>query len=307
MSIPKKHHFLPEFYLKRWASPGDQKIVEYRRPRPHLPVSLKRVFPSETGYIRELYSIPTRREPARRQELESGFMSPLDNAAANALAALEDTGLKPSDPSHVNAWARFVLSLLNRSPRRLDWLLVKLLENDDRVSALLEGNYDRVRGPNDPATYVAYQEAVRHPLVYEHRAELIRQMVGSDWLRSHIASMVWRVHTIEHVTDGLLTGDEPIITSNGIGEKYGFIALPVGPNRLFFAANNLPTIQSFLDQPLALENGFNDAVIRQSRWLAIGSNDQYRTFVDARLGKEDPASGGGYEERMTWNAPLRDP
>ena len=122
MSIPLKHHYLPEFYLKRWRiSPDDARVFEFRRPHPRKPIAVKKAYPSETGFGRELYAIQSRSDPKARQELESEFMSPLDSRAANALLHFEEHGMRPSDDDVAEAWSRFVLSLLNRNPTRVAW------------------------------------------------------------------------------------------------------------------------------------------------------------------------------------------
>jgi predicted nucleic acid-binding protein len=78
MSIPLKHHFLPEFYQGGWMG-ADRRVTVFARPRDRL--SVKRRFPSETGYERELYAVETRTEPAERQALELEVI-PFDVAQA---------------------------------------------------------------------------------------------------------------------------------------------------------------------------------------------------------------------------------
>ncbi len=48
MSIPKKHHYLPEFYLKRWANDG--KVVQYIRiPKANGKLDYQFYAPGEAG------------------------------------------------------------------------------------------------------------------------------------------------------------------------------------------------------------------------------------------------------------------
>jgi hypothetical protein len=55
MADPKKHHYIPVSYLKRWAGP-DNRICEFSKPYRGI-VRPKRVYPDGTGYERELYTI----------------------------------------------------------------------------------------------------------------------------------------------------------------------------------------------------------------------------------------------------------
>lgn len=105
---------------------------------------------------------------------------------------------------------------------------------------------------------------------------------------------------------GFLTGDHPIIISNGLGHVRGFIVLAISPSDIFIAANDLKVIDAFQTQrPNALEQAFNDACVRQSRHIIIAQNESQREFIDRRfLKKPAPVGASGM---ITWNAPLIDP
>jgi hypothetical protein len=55
MSKEGKHHYVPSFYLGKWATPPDKKLSEFSRPRERL--NAKRVHPDGTGYEHGLYSV----------------------------------------------------------------------------------------------------------------------------------------------------------------------------------------------------------------------------------------------------------
>jgi hypothetical protein len=59
MSIPIRHHFLAEFFQRRWADPLDGRVFRYTRP--FRSVVVDKVYPSQTGYEKQLYSVPSRR------------------------------------------------------------------------------------------------------------------------------------------------------------------------------------------------------------------------------------------------------
>src|SRR5438045_2699476 len=60
MSVPKKHHYLPQFFMRRWID-TEGKLTEYRRPRDKLIVKRKR--PAETGYVVDLYANESKSDP----------------------------------------------------------------------------------------------------------------------------------------------------------------------------------------------------------------------------------------------------
>jgi hypothetical protein len=74
----------------------------------------KWVSPQVSGGEERLYIDPSA-VPERAQEAETGFMSPLDSAAAEALAALEQGDYRMRrDPQMRSAWSRFLMSLMMR-------------------------------------------------------------------------------------------------------------------------------------------------------------------------------------------------
>src|SRR4051812_43422365 len=125
MSVPKKHHYLPEFFMQRWAN--DQgNVTEYRRP--HKDLVVKQRHPAATGYMFELYSNKNKADPVERQALELVFMQKVDALAAEALAYLEAEGSKPKDADLQSAWSRFLMSLMHRSPERVQYIVDKVHE-----------------------------------------------------------------------------------------------------------------------------------------------------------------------------------
>ncbi|MES2450166.1 MAG: DUF4238 domain-containing protein [Pseudomonadota bacterium] len=53
---PTKHHYIPEFFLRQWIG-DDRRLERYDRPHPSK-IMARRVFPSEVGWIKNLYTSP---------------------------------------------------------------------------------------------------------------------------------------------------------------------------------------------------------------------------------------------------------
>lgn len=126
-----RHHYLPEFYLKRWAS-REGRLVEFSRPWADV-VKPKRVYPRETGFVdrrKELQGLS--REVAHA--VEEKFFSPVDSEAADVLTRIErnETDFSGDERS---AWARFVLSLVFRVPEIYPKARDQLAEEVARTSA----------------------------------------------------------------------------------------------------------------------------------------------------------------------------
>ncbi|WP_082584841.1 DUF4238 domain-containing protein [Caulobacter sp. Root655] len=305
MSEPRKHHYLPEFYLKRWATNGEGKVCVYRRP--HGIVDVRWLHPAGVGFQKDLYTIPSRADPVARQEMETGFMTPIDTQAANALAYIAAHGARPPNLKLQQGWSRFVLSLLYRHPRQIEFIRTKVRENDETTWSDLERNYDAIRGPDDPSTYREYRETTGKAICDETEAQLIRSMIDSAWIGDHLTRMHWNFITLEQPKHGLLTSDDPVMTSNGVGNRDGFVIVPVGPRTLFLAVNDLEVRDAFAKAPHKLERAFNDATVNQAEAIVVGANEHHRAFVDRRLGRAIRTKENGWSEetrRQVWASPI---
>lgn len=302
MSDPRKHHYVPQFYLKRWAG-EDRRVSDYRRFDGKL--VHRRRFPSETGFEIELYSVRTQTDPTRRQAVEKRLMSRIDNAAARALDYMDETLAPPDDTDRRNGWTRFLLSLIYRSPTQVARLREKILEHRDGILAGLADRYDELRAETDPETFEEYVERDRGHIDEESFAVLMNRLTNSEWVGTTLIRMTWGVMAWKQVRHGFLTGDIPIMISDGLGHRNSFVMLPIGPSTLFIAATRREVIDAFANQDATtLERAVNDAIVRQARQVVITRDPTQHRFIDNRLLRSPPPTGKlGLH---TWNGPLVD-
>jgi hypothetical protein len=300
MSVPKKHHYLPQFFMERWVN-SDGKVTEYRRPRDKLVCKTK--YPAETGYMVDLYANESKIDPVERQALELVFMQKVDSAAADTLTYIEEHHTKPADPRMRDAWSRFLLSLLHRSPERVRYLTAKAKQYEEgTLNPHLQEKYHALRRPSDPEDYQDWL-AEQGPLTPDLRVRLLELLIDSQRIGSTFNAMHWSVYTLANPRFGFLTGDHPVMISNGLGHARGFALLAVSPSRLFIAAHDRKVINAFLTQrPNGLEQAVNDACTRQSQHIIIAQDDAQRTFIEKRFLKMTaPVGPSGF---VTWNSPL---
>ena len=303
MSVPVDHHFLPQFFLKRWIDPQIKELWEYSRPREKIVV--RRRATSATGKQKHLYTVDGLAEPELREQVELKLMQPIDTFGAEALEEMLRTGERPQQKKHRDGWARFVMSVMHRSPDRMRYFAERIARERDELANEMEGEYARLRRDFDPETLQEFL-ASSELAVSSARAILLRSMVDSSQIGEVIIGMRWSLIRLPQVRFGLLTGDDPVITSNGLGHKRSFILLPVAPDVVFAAAASQSVIAAFGSQePRALERGLNDAICRQADRLVIGSSNQQVRFVENRLGLNVDERRNGLLERLTWNAPLQ--
>src|SRR5215469_5440993 len=117
MADPKKHHFLPVFYLKGWCD-SNGTVVEYSRP--YSKVVARSVPPTATGYKLFLYTLEGK-PGDEKQYIEKNSMGPIvDDRAAHALRILiagDKSALTGQMRGH---WTRFLLASLLRRPFSVD-------------------------------------------------------------------------------------------------------------------------------------------------------------------------------------------
>lgn len=112
-----RHHYVPQFLLKRWQD--DSRKVHVFSVKNGKLVSSKRM-PKWTGFENDLYAIVANAIGLGSDVLERKVFSPLDNNAAKTLEKLERHEVLTED-DHI-AWTFFMSSLRVRQLDVLDFL-----------------------------------------------------------------------------------------------------------------------------------------------------------------------------------------
>jgi hypothetical protein len=100
--MPQDHHYIPAFYLRRWAEDGHRL---YGFCRPHHELIGRYYSPDRIGFETDLYTFPEA-GPTRESYLEDQFLRILDQQASDALIHIETTFCKPEDKQLASAWSR---------------------------------------------------------------------------------------------------------------------------------------------------------------------------------------------------------
>jgi hypothetical protein len=260
MSIPRHHHYLPQFYLERWARGG--MVYSYRRPLGQSgPLDCKRKSPSAIAYERDLYQQPDIDDPAESQSLELKLFQRIDDRAAKALRKLDQ--LQRGSAADRIALSQFMVSLLHRSPSRLKAIRAELAERTEGAPYRdLEGDeFERVlKATANRLLAMLVQSANAATIV--SRFKIFRIDVGS-------------------ASKKLLTSDRPITVSEQIIAPDAFMILPYAPDRLALLAHREAIAKSFSSQdPNVLVAGINRAVVEQSEDIVIAADQDARRMID---------------------------
>lgn len=260
MSIPRKHHYLPRFYLERWARNGE--VIRYIRPRgSEGPLDCKSKAPAGIAYERDLYQLPDITDPAESQQIELRFFQGIDDRAATALQRL-DAGatLGPTDRA---ALARFMISLLHRSPSRLGAIRRELAEQRDETA------FKNLKG-------IELEQVLK-----SMANRLLEMLVGSDEAARLLSQLVPHPITLHRARKQLLTSDRPVSVSAQLVSHDAFMILPHAPDRLIVFTKVPEIARSFATQDQdVLIKGINRAVVEQAEDIIIAADRHAIRMVD---------------------------
>jgi hypothetical protein len=270
----EKHHYLPVFYLKRWAG-IDGRLCEFSRP--YKSVEPRRTHPDGTGYVRGLYKIEGL-PPETMNVIETKFLKPADGLASDALKALaaDKPFAKPTQMRH--SWTRFILSLMVRYPEAIDAMKRQLRENVQKA-------YTETRKQTDPPTFEEYEAVNGTEEMARLHGKLLMDLMQDSRMGRLIFGMHWGVIAFSKYEHSLLTSDRPVVTNVfAIGANH--VCLPIGPDRLFCACEtDVAERQMQRLDPRHVMRTMNDEVAKRAFKYVYGQEDSQFRFVENRLSR----------------------
>jgi len=278
MQLPRKHHYKPQFFLSRWAG-RDRQLCEMKLIHGKL-VSSRRSS-AGTGYIKDLYRTAGVAEE-RSQDLETNFMSPIDNGAATALQKVTSGRLLDADDRI--AWARFMLSLIYRNRECVETIKTHMANMWDEGTSALEAEWAANRDPHDQRTF-AEVTASREPAAAAISAtNMMADIIANSRAVPDIASMPWIRIDLRASERPLMTSDRPLVFIPLENPK-AYMALPIGPHDLFVAARDDKFLMALAARnPTLIARQMNKDVVSQARQFVWGVDDDQLDFVRAYIG-----------------------
>ena len=276
------HHYLPQFYLRRWAG-RDGLICEFSRP--HNLLEARRKSPKATAHERHLYTV-TGSSPEKQSVLEDEFFRTTDQAAYDALSFMlaNQDGIANMPSKLRSGWSRFILSLIHRTPERVALLKEKCRVGLAERLAEIESVYDDFRTPSDPATFAELKASMRHDVEHKTWAVLLQDVIDSATVGKFLNAMRWSIVTVRSPEHSLLTSDRPVYMTNGLNHPEGQIILPVGPTQMFVAVNTAEMEQMLrVCDPRRLTRLVNNKTATEARKYVYDTDNQQLRFVDNRL------------------------
>lgn len=279
---PRKHHYIPSFYLKHWVG-ADQKVVEFSRP--YKEVMRQKKFPSETGFEYDLYSF-NELPPDAAQFIEEYFLMYADDRANKALEKHLQVSTRPWTNELICAWSRFLIGMHVRHPDAMKELRPAAIANWERSGISTQIEYEKTRKPKDPPTFDEYW-AMRDPLLpVKARVNMIIATFDNEILGNHFNRMPFAILDVSASAKRLLTSDRPL-AFYGLNRPEGTISIPISPTRLYVAVNDESTFEKLRRfDTTTLVDEVNIQVTKRARRYVYGIDDAEAAMVTARMSTE---------------------
>ncbi len=271
-NLPRKHHYLPEFYTKGWSRLNGHMVC-YKRVHGGR-IDRKRLPPGAVGYERDLYTLPLYENLDTEQAVEQGVFAYIDNYGALALGELA-AGVIPEDNRARTVFTAFMISLQRRTPHAVERAV-------EQTRTELADEFGSLNLPK-------YDEALR--LVTLMR--LFNVMDESEHGRA-ILNMEWNL--IEAPEDlSLLTSDNPVLLYGGpvvpTGNRHipfceiESFGMPISPKYLLVGRwpGRGPTGLETMS-PRSAAKTFNKYVVQDARSVVIAADDSHTAFITKHFG-----------------------
>ncbi len=281
MSVPRKHHFIPAFYLGQWCDRSG-KVVEYSIK--HNTLIAKPVGPGATGFDYDLYAFDEL-PPEQSQFIEQKFFDFADRMASAALERLIAGDLKGWTSEQVSAWSRYVVALCLRHPDTMPELRTAAKAIWEGSGESSQRQYELIKEAGDPPTLDEYLARIDSLAPIKARVDLIVAMFDNPVLGQHINGMIWSVLDVSAAPHFLLTSDRPV-TLYKLNEADGMVWLPISPTKLFVAVNEQWALDRLRRQrPRELVAKANEHVVALARHFVWSLGESQTHFIERHMSK----------------------
>lgn len=281
---PSKHHYIPQFYLKWWTG-EDGRLERYTRPVPNK-VAVRRVFPSETGFSKDLYLSPG--EIMRESHwLETRIFQRIDDRAALVMRKLNATPPIDLNAEEQSSWSVFVRTLFYRTPAGLH--AVKDTGAREWLSAMeaARERYHVLKGPNDPDNFDDYMAARSREEIERSVINVLPNIFVSEGVGQVLNDLHKRLIDLPRSVPTFLISDDLLSRTNGIMVEGGHFALPISPRRLMVMSWQRETLETIVRlTPTELVTSVNRWVVESARHFVGAVDKTQDRFVRNRFGSD---------------------
>lgn len=230
-----RHHYVPEFYLRRWATDG--LVCGYYWDHRSNSLRLKKRGAKAFCHEVDLYKFSSESKE-RSHLLETVFLGTVDDKAGKIIDKIAKGDLQSLTNDEECDWARFLMSLEVRRPSVVGFL--KGHASKDFIDALdtnaeFLSEMERFDIQGRPSEILGSEITSRN----EDRMLLrIPRAIDDPEIGKHYRRMSWLTKKLSTGGVDLVVADRPIIREGGIETPHNLWCLPLNPDTAFFCSNN---------------------------------------------------------------------
>lgn len=278
MVAPRKHHFIPAFYLTQWTDSNHQ-LIEWSKPfRGVKPI---RRHPNATGFQEDLYTFHAL-VPEARQWFEQKFLKETDDLASQALKQIMKGRSNALNTRQKSAWVRFMMSLNLRQPDVVSEIreAIEILWNNH--DCFTKKEYDIARSSTDPLTFNDYLDKLSPDGQTRAQIDLLVGCMDNPEIGRRIIGMPWSILDVSTSTEPLLTSDWPIDLD--VGGNPASVTLPISPTMLFMACDDKSIFEDIQrSNQTDIVRTMNDYTICHARRYVFSSDESQESLIKSRM------------------------
>lgn len=273
MNNPKKHHYVPRFYLRAWEEADG--LVPTFICLPDKPIKATRLATDNINVEQFLYSLD-HVPPNLRHVIESDFFTKvIDTPASQVFDRLRAGEVEQLTHQECVYWARFLTASRARTPD-----MVSVLK--ELTAAELEKSL-RTVGEHEKAELEKHGYKDMYEFALDRKREVIAnfpirrlpRIILNKNVIEDILKMTWAVYGVPESGLPFLTCDRPFYMLGGTAEPDGLIAMSLSPTQLFMAAHDRSKLDQIAAKPRReLVRRFNTSIVAQSARMICGNAEQ---------------------------------
>ncbi|MBI2726751.1 MAG: DUF4238 domain-containing protein [Polaromonas sp.] len=226
--LSRRHHFVPQFYLRAWHGTDGGGLWLYGR-KSDGSIWLRRRPAKAVAYLDDLYSFQPEGPGLDRQSqadvLETDFFSCIDEAAAPIHQKLIHSHIDLLSLEERCVWSLFLNSLLERSAKRI-LEIEKAVRVEDTVAKL--ARYRSAPQMHRLLSQMDVGAILRNSVL----SALPGRIVDKPFVE-YLANMRWNTVDMPQGDDHLLTGDMPLVVNAGqFPEPVYVLSIALSPRRM---------------------------------------------------------------------------
>lgn len=288
-----KHHYIPVFYLKKWAGENG-KLKQYSIPNSNSKeVKELTVYPSGTGFEVDLYSRNNLPQHFK-YSLETHFIQIIDDDAARVMEKLIQKEIPNSTQDRCD-WVRFIFSLIHRTPERIKNVSKKYEDHMSFLKSFIE-THEELTDKVKKATLEILPQ-----ILDESFNDLIGKLHNSKKSGTFLINQKW--HVINFKEDALITSDHPIVCGkyNNDLDFRDIVLLAISPRHLFVISKYINIINEIERKKEHFSKKYNKIVCMKSAKHVFSSQEfsSYQSnvnFIFKNFRKIPPENLGLYDD-----------